>query len=347
MSPTQSGDPLTARTLSVVIACYRDAGSVREFHRRLTEILPQVTPHYEIIFVNDASPDNAEALLAELVAADPHVMVVNHTRNFGSQNAFLSGMKVARGDGVVLMDGDLQDPPRLIPALVRQWLEGHDIVYGVRVKRQETLFRQVAYKVFYRLFQRLAEFHVPLDAGDFGLLDRRVVNHLLEHYPERQVFLRGLRAHTGFKHTGVEYVREPRYDGRSTNSFLGNVRWAKLAIFSFSYRPLEWISVAAFGTLLLSLGAVAFYLLAYLWSYLTGGGAPPPGYMTLLLIVLFLGSVQLVSISFLAEYISQMVAELKGRPRYIVRDTLDRRDALDWPAASDPDVAGGEDKPCA
>jgi dolichol-phosphate mannosyltransferase len=312
----------TTKSLSVVIACYRDAGSVREFYRRLNEVLPSLTASYEIIYVNDASPDDAEKILTELAAADSHLVVVNHTRNFGSQNAFLSGMRVARGDGVVLMDGDLQDPPHLIPALVDKWLEGNDIVYGVRVQREETYFRRIAYKLFYRVFRRLVRFKVPLDAGDFGLLDRKVVHVLLAEFPERLVFLRGLRAYTGFRHIGVDYVRPQRFDGRSTNSLTGNIRWAKLAIFSFSQRPLEYISLLAFYSVLITLLAIIFYLAAYFLS----DREPPSGFMTLLLAVLFLGSVQLVCISILAEYLGHIYEEVKQRPRFIVRDTIDRRD---------------------
>ncbi|HIJ65558.1 MAG TPA: glycosyltransferase family 2 protein [Candidatus Hydrogenedentes bacterium] len=317
---------MTDRSLSVVIACYRDAGSVREFYRRLSEILPTVTPRYEIIYVNDASPDNAEAILKELAASDPHLVVVNHTRNFGSQNAFLSGMTVARGDGVVLMDGDLQDPPDLIPDLVNKWLEGNHIVYGVRVKRKESAFRQVAYKVFYRIFSWMARFKVPLDAGDFGLLDRRVVDVLLGEFPERLVFLRGLRAYTGFRHAGVEYVRQPRFDGITTNSLMNNIRWARLAVFSFSQKPLEYISVLAFVAVCLTGAATVFYLAAYCAAYVSGTYAAPPGYMTLLVVTLFLGSVQLVCFSILADYIGHIYDEVKGRPRFIVRDILDNRD---------------------
>ncbi len=319
----------TDRTLSVVIACYRDAGSIREFCRRLAEILPDVTPNYEIIYVNDASPDNSEEILNELAERDKHLVVVNHTRNFGSQNAFLSGMRVARGDAVVLMDGDLQDPPRLIPELVDKWLEGNHVVYGVRVKREESLFRQVAYKVFYRLFRRLAKFTIPVDAGDFGLIDRRVVDCLLNEFPEHLVFLRGLRAYTGFRHAGVPYVREARFDGVSTNSLMGNIRWAKLAIFSFSEKPLEYISIIAFITVLLTGVGIVFYLGAYLVALLRGYAPPPPGYMTQLLVTLLIGSVQLVSLSILAEYLGHIYSEVKRRPRFIVRDVVDNRDKLE------------------
>jgi len=324
----------TDRCLSVIIACYRDGGSVREFCQQLTEILPGITPNYEIIYVNDASPDNAEEILREIAAKDPHLVVVNHTRNFGSQNAFLSGLAVAQGDAAVLMDGDLQDPPRVIPELVDKWLEGNDIVYGIRVKRKETLFRQFAYKVFYRIFRRLADIEIPVDAGDFGLLDKRVVKCLLNEFPEHLVFLRGLRAYTGFKHTGVEYVRDPRFDGRSTNSLVNNIHWALLAIFSFSKRPLAYISILAGIVVLLTAVAAVFYLVAY---FALGA---PSGFLTLLLVILFLGSVQLVCFSILAEYLSHIYEEIKRRPRYIVRDVIDNRPAN--PPSPDGNTANTE-----
>jgi dolichol-phosphate mannosyltransferase len=314
-------DPATRRSLSIVIACYRDAGSVREFYRRLSEILPTVTSDYEIIYVNDASPDNAEDILRELSESDPRLVIVSHTRNFGSQNAFLSGMRVARGDGVILMDGDLQDPPRLIPELVAEWRKGFDIVYGVRVRREETLFRQMAYKVFYRVFRRLADITIPLDAGDFGLIDRKVVKCLLDDFPEHMVFLRGLRAYTGFRHTGVDYVREARFDGQSTNSLMGNIRWAEMAIFSFSKRPLTYISMMASAVFVITVMAAIFYVVYYFASNRTA----PSGFMTLLVISLFLGSAQLMCFAIIAKYLGHMYAELKRRPRYIVRDVVDNR----------------------
>lgn len=318
--PLETASGRASRTLSVVIACYRDAGSVEEFHRRLTAILPPLGDDYEIIFVNDASPDNAGSLLAALAERDRRVAVVNHTRNFGSQNAFLSGMRIARGDGVILMDGDLQDPPSVIPAMVARWNEGYDIVYGDRVKRRETLFRRAAYKSFYRLFRALAEVPMPLDAGDFGLLDRKVVRTLLNSFPEHRVFLRGLRAYTGYRSTGVPYIRDARFDGRSTNSLLRNIQWAKLAIFSFSKKPLEYISLLALLCVAATAG-MSLFLLACHFILRTA----PPGWTTNVLLVLLLGSVQLVCLSILAEYMAHMYDELKGRPRYIVRDIIDHR----------------------
>jgi dolichol-phosphate mannosyltransferase len=315
----------TNLSLSVVVACYRDAGSVTECYRRLTAVLSGITPHYEIIYVNDASPDNAEEILREIASQDSRVVVVSHTRNFGSQSAFLSGIRVSLGDGVILMDGDLQDPPEVIPQMVDKWREGYHIVYGVRVKRRESIARQIEYKLFYRIFQRMAQFHIPLDAGDFSLMDRRVIETLLNDFPERLVFLRGLRAYTGFKHAGVEYVRDRRFDGASTNSFMNNIRWSRLAIFSFSRKPLEYIFLVASLSVAASILAFVFYFFAYLWKWFRGSYAAPPGYMTLLVIMLFLGTVQLVSLAFIAEYLGHIYEEVKNRPRYIVRDILDNR----------------------
>src|SRR3974390_2067061 len=232
------------KSISVVVACYADGGNVQEMHRRLTAILPQLTPNYEMIFVNDASPDNAEALLLEIAAVDPRVTVISHTRNFGSQMAFTSGMRQSVGDAVVLMDGDLQDPPEAIPALVAEWEKGYDVVYGVRSQRSESFLMKAARKLFYRVYRRLSYIEVPLDAGDFSIMSRRVVDSVLL-MPERDLFLRGLRSWVGFKQTGVEYVRAPRFAGKSTNSMLDNFRWARRGIVSFSYKPLELISLLA------------------------------------------------------------------------------------------------------
>ncbi len=318
----EKNDQITERKLSVVIACYKDAGSIMELYSRLIFVLSKVTADYEIIFVNDASPDNAEEILTDLHLKNQRVVVVNHTRNFGSQNAFLSGMKVAKGDAIILMDGDLQDPPSLIPDLVSEWLEGNDIVYGDRVKRIETVFRQYSYKIFYRIFRKLASFDLPVDAGDFGLIDRKVVNILLNSFSESEVFLRGLRAYTGFKSVGVPYVRDARFDGVTTNSLVSNIRWAKLAIFSFSRKPLEIIFYMSLIAVIVT-GGMGFY---YLGGFLFGYRSPPTGFMTLLMSSLFIGSVQLLCLGILAEYLGHIYSEVKKRPRYLVKNTLDLRE---------------------
>ena len=307
---------LTLKTVSVVVACYRDAGSVKEMYRRLTETLAQVTPSYEIIFVNDASPDNAEELLNEIAAEDNRVTVISHSRNFGSQMAFTSGMRQSVGEAVVLMDGDLQDPPEAIPALFAEWVKGYDVVYGVRASRQEDARMQALRRWFYRLYRRLSYVDVPLDAGDFSVMSRRVVDSILL-MPERDRFLRGLRSWVGFHQTGVPYVRAERFAGESTNSWLDNIRWAKRAIFSLSYQPLELISLLAFIVTLLTAMAIVVYLLLYF-------AIPnaPRGFMTLLVAVLFIGAVQLFSLSIIAEYLGRIFEEVKQRPHFIVRNIV-------------------------
>lgn len=227
--------------LSAVIACFRDAPAVPIMHARLVKAFASVGADFEIIFVNDGSPDNARQVLTELAARDPNVVVINHARAFGSQSAFTSGMRIATGDAVVLLDGDLQDPPELIPTFVARWQEGYDVVYGERVRRQAPWLMRLLYKGFYRVFRRLAYVEVPLDAGDFSLIDRRVVD-AMNALPERQRFLRGLRAWVGYRQVGVEYVRPERMFGRTTNSFRKNLGWARRAIVSFSYAPLDIIT---------------------------------------------------------------------------------------------------------
>ena len=307
---------LTDKLVSVVIACYRDGGSVGEMHRRLAEVFKRVTPNYELLWVNDNSPDNAEELLSEIAASDPRVTVISHSRNFGSQMAFTSGMQQSLGEAVILMDGDLQDPPEVIPDLVRGWLKGDDVVYGVRKSRRESRLVESARKAFYRLYRRLSYIDMPLDSGDFSLMSRRVVNSLLE-MPERDRFLRGLRSWVGFRHTGVPYERAERFAGESTNSFWDNIRWAKRGVFSFSYQPLEWISALASIVTLLAGIAIVLYIARYF-----SNPDAPAGFMTLLVAILFLGAVQLFSISIVAEYLGRVFEEVKRRPRYIVRGVL-------------------------
>ena len=313
---------LTGKSISVVVACYRDAGSVREMHRRLAEVLSQLTSKYEIIFVNDNSPDNAEELLAELAAQDARLTVISHSRNFGSQMAFTSGMRQSVGDAVILMDGDLQDPPEVIPALVREWLAGYDVVYGVRERRREGRLMEAARKVFYRIYRRLSYLEMPLDAGDFSIMSRRVVTALLS-MPERDRFLRGLRTWVGFRQKGVAYTRAERFAGESTNSLLDNIRWAKRGIFSFSYQPLEMISLLSFMATLATVLGIALYIALYFIF-----PSAPRGFMTLLVAVLFLGSLQLFCLSILAEYMGRIFEEVKQRPPFIVRSILnDQREA--------------------
>lgn len=302
------------RKISAIVACYRDGPAIPHMYERLSKVFESLPVTGEFIFVNDASPDDAAEVLRELTARDPRVVAVHHSRNFGSQAAFTSGMQVATGDAVVLLDGDLQDPPELIPSFHAKWEEGYDVVYGVRVKREATAFLQLAYKAFYRLFRALSYVQIPVDAGDFSLMDRRVVRALLE-MPERDRFLRGLRAWVGFRQVGVEYVRPERMFGVTTNNLFKNIAWARKGILSFSYLPLELISWLAAATTLLTGGAIFVHLLLYLTL-----SEAPRGFMTLLLAVLFLGSVQLLCLSIIGDYLGRVFEEVKQRPLYVVKE---------------------------
>ena len=305
--------------LSAVIACYRDAPAVPIMYKRLVDTFAKIGVDYEIIFVNDASPDDAKLVLADLASRDKNVVVINHTRNFGSQNAFTSGMRISTGDAVALLDGDLQDPPELIEEFHQRWKEGFDVVYGVRVKRDAPFLLAGAYKAFYRLFRATSYVPIPVDAGDFSLLDRKVVK-ALNNLPENNRFMRGLRAWVGFRQTGVPYVRPERMFGRTTNSWLKNLGWARKGIFSFSYVPLDFITWLAFVTVVGAfIGGAAQIILR-----LVDPQSVPSGFTTLIVLMLFLGGVQLLCLSIIGSYLEHIYDEVKRRPPYLVESILNR-----------------------
>jgi dolichol-phosphate mannosyltransferase len=305
------------RKLSAIIACYRDAPAVPIMHERLTAVFNKLGVDYEIIFVNDNSPDNAREVLAALAARDPRVVVINHSRNFGSQSAFTSGMRIATGDAVILLDGDMQDPPELIESFYQKWQEGYDVVYGERVQREATWFLQIAYKAFYRLFRSASYVPIPLDAGDFSLIGRRVVD-ALNNLPENNRFIRGLRAWVGYRQTGVPYVRPERMFGRTTNSLVKNLGWARKAILSFSYAPLDLITWLALGTVGLSFLAIVVQVLGRILF----PDRTPRGFTTMFVFFLFLGGIQLLCLSIIGSYLAHIYDEVKRRPPYIVESIL-------------------------
>lgn len=286
-------------------------------YARLVSVLTSLGVEYEIIFVNDGSPDDSGRILTAIAREDPRVVVITHSRNFGSQSAFTSGMKVATGDAVVLLDGDLQDPPELIAQFVERWSQGFDVVYGNRVKRQASPIMRVAYKIFYRLFRLLSYVDVPLDAGDFSLIDRRVVDALNE-LPEKNRFLRGLRAWVGFRQIGVPYLRPQRMFGKTTNSPLRNLGWAQKAIFSFSYVPLQMIMMLAVATVC----AALLMIVAQVLVRLLRPDLVPSGFTTLIILILFMGGIQLACISIIGSYLAHIYDEVKRRPNFIVESIM-------------------------
>jgi polyisoprenyl-phosphate glycosyltransferase len=300
------------RSLSAIIACYMDAQAIPIMYRRLTDTLQKLDIDYEIIFVNDGSPDDCAGQILELSKSDPRVLGISHSRNFGSQMAFRSGMEMSVMQGCVLLDGDLQDPPELIEQFLGKWIEGADVVYGRRVARDMPPMWGFLYKAFYRIFAKFSYVKIPHDAGDFSLIDRRVVGWLLQ-CPERDLFLRGLRAYVGFRQTGVDYFRPKRMFGESTNNLLKNLEWAKRGIFSFSNTPLKLLTVG--GVLLLAASLVLGIALTILRFWLPS--MVPRGLTTVLLFSLFFGAINLFAIGLVGEYVAKIMEEVKGRPRLI------------------------------
>lgn len=309
--------------VSCIIACYKDGQAIPVMYERLVKVFAAMKARYEIIFVNDASPDDSQRVIEGICARDPDVIGITHSRNFGSQSAFLSGMNLATGDAVVLMDGDLQDPPELIPQFYDKWLEGYEVVYGRRVRREASWLMNLCYKTFYRVFSSLSYVSVPVDAGDFSLMDRKVVRELIS-LPEKEQFLRGLRAWVGFKQTGVDYVRPERMFGVTTNNWRKNIWWAKKGIFSFSFVPLEILSYLG-----LSLTACAFLaMLAQIIMRLFNSNIPH-GITTIIVLLLFFGGLNLFGLSILGEYIAKILEETKSRPKFIRRSVVFRGKTLD------------------
>jgi dolichol-phosphate mannosyltransferase len=319
---------LTERSVSIVVPCYNEQDNIEALHERTAAVMAEVTRDWELVFVDNGSRDESARAFAEVAAHDPHVTVLSLSRNFGSQAAYSSGLDYARGDAVICMDGDLQDPPEVIPELVTKWVDGYEVVYGDRVRRQAGFAMRLANKAFYRLLRRFSYIDIPLDAGDFGLLDRRVVD-IMNAMPERNRLIRGLRAWVGFKQVGVPYTRDARHAGRSSNSIVDLFRWASTGLVSYSYAPLELISLLAGVVMVLAAFAIVFYTVLYFIR-----PNVPQGFQTLLVAILFLGAVQLLCLSIMSEYIAKIFEEVKGRPKYIVR-TVTHESLVSVPGADD------------
>jgi len=299
--------------LSVIVPCYNEEEAIGECHVRLSAVLAGMQTRYEIVYVDDGSRDRTLLLLNTLHEGDPHVVVVQLSRNFGHQLAVSAGLEVARGEAVVLLDADLQDPPALIPEMYTLWQAGWHVVYGVRDQRAgESGFKLWTAKAFYRLINRLSDIQIPLNTGDFRLMDRRVVDVLLA-MPERHRFLRAMCSWAGFRQTGLPYRRAIRFAG-STKYPLGKmINLALDGIFSFSTVPLRMLSLLGFGAAFLSLvgilWALAVRILTQHWV---------AGWATLFVGMLFLSGLQMISLGIMGEYLGRVYTEVKQRPLFVV-----------------------------
>ena len=308
--------------LSLVVPCYNESEVLPALEERLLKCLSALAVDWEVIFVDDGSRDRTAELLVAMHQREPRFKAVSFSRNFGHQAAISAGLTYASGKAVGIMDADLQDPPELFGACLAKLREGYDVVYAVRRKRKENVAKRLAYALFYRLLQTVAEGNIPLDAGDFCLMSERVVK-VLRAMPERNVFIRGLRAWTGFRQVGLEYEREARAAGGTKYSLGKLVRLATDGVFAFSTLPLQVATYLGFAGLFVSVMAGIFVIAWRLFGFRFMGhrAVDMPGWTTPVVGMFFLGALQFLILGCLGAYIGRIYNEVKKRPRWIIRDS--------------------------
>jgi glycosyltransferase involved in cell wall biosynthesis len=306
-------------TLSVVIPVYEEEANLPVLYQRLIAVLEEVEPSFELIFVDDGSRDRSGEVMRSLSEQDERLTIIELARNFGHQVAISAGLDYAQGDAVIIMDADLQDPPEVLPQFIDKWREGHEVVYAIRAQRQENPLKQLAYATFYRILQRIANIEIPLDAGDFCIMDRRVVD-ILVNMPERNRFVRGIRSWVGLDQVGLVYERHARYSGKPKFTFSRLFYLALDGLVSFSYIPLRTISMLGFAVSILSILMAMVYVIQKLTV-----GLGPSGFATIIVAILFLAGIQLITMGVIGEYVGRIFEEVKRRPLYVVRRVVKRQ----------------------
>jgi len=301
---------------SVVVPVYNEEAVIMESCRRIRATMAALGEPFEIIAVNDGSRDQTAALLKELCRQDPAIKLISFSRNFGHQTAITAGMDHASGDAVIIIDADLQDPPEIIPEMIAQWKAGYEVVYGHRIRREgETVGKKITARLYYRLLRRMTDVDIPVDVGDFRLIDAKVRDALLA-IPEHNRYVRGLISWLGFRQTFVDYVREPRFAGETKYPLRKMVKLAIDGIASFSYKPLRLgigLGIA------ISVGSFLFLLFIFI-SRLFNLVVMERGWASLMCVMLFLFGIVLIVLGIIGEYIARIFEEVKGRPLYIICD---------------------------
>jgi polyisoprenyl-phosphate glycosyltransferase len=312
--------------VSVIVPCYNEEAVLPQLFSRLTAAADAWRMDYEVLCINDGSRDRTWELLKEQHARDSRWRCLSFARNFGHQTAVSAGLYHADGDAAVIIDADLQDPPESIAKLLAKWKEGYQVVYAVRTKRQDKAFKSLLAWGFYRLIAKLVPFRIPADSGDYALLDRCVVD-VMNAFPERNRYLRGLRAWCGFKQVGVEFERQARAAGKPQYTFKKSLRLAMDGVFSFSTVPLRlstylgfWISGFAF-----LITAFTFLQKVFAKQFAAIGLEPGPGFPTVVISITLLGGVQLLCLGIVGEYLGRIYDEVKGRPHWIISDAAGLR----------------------
>jgi len=312
----------TSPLLSIIVPVYNEQDVLHAFHDRLTAALAGIRYAIEVVYINDGSTDSSLDLLNELYEKDPCVSLIDLSRNFGKEIAMTAGLHKAQGDAVIVIDADLQDPPELIPQLINEWENGFDVVYARRSQRKgETWLKKASAASFYRIIQRLSKVRIPQDTGDFRLLSRRAVG-ALNTLPEQHRFMKGLFAWIGYRQKAVYYDRDPRFAGQTKWNYWKLWNFAIEGITSFTTAPLKFATYIGFVAAL-----AAFVYGSYIVVRTLIFGNPVPGYPSLIVIILFLGGVQLMAIGVVGEYVGRIFTETKNRPLYFLNDYKPRRDS--------------------
>lgn len=311
--------------ISIVIPLLNEEENIEQLYTRLSKASSLWNEDYEILLIDDGSTDNTYFMLKRIQQKDSHIKIIKFSRNFGHQAAISAGIKHAKGDAVIIMDGDLQDPPEELPRFLEKWREGYQVVYAIRTKRKEGFFKKIAYKLFYRTLSAISEIQIPLDSGDFCVMDRKVVKVLNQDMQEHSRFVRGLRAYAGFKQIGVEYERAERAAGEVKYTFKKLLKLALDGLFDFSTVPLRVATYMGFIISIPSFLVGIFFIIHRIFNFKMFGYSPSdtPGLATLAVGMFFMGGVMMIMLGVIGEYISRIYFEVKKRPFYIIEDILD------------------------
>jgi polyisoprenyl-phosphate glycosyltransferase len=302
---------------SIVVPVYNEELVIVESYKRLKEVMDSLNETYEIIFINDGSKDSSILILKDICSKDKTIKTINFSRNFGHQVAITAGMDYATGDAIVIIDADLQDPPQVILEMIKKWKEGYEVVYGKRIKRiGDSFFKKITARLFYRTLKSMTNVDIPVDTGDFRLIDRKVCN-ALKSITERNRYVRGLVSWVGFKQIGVEFIREERFAGETKYPFRKMLKFASDAITSFSYKPLKLATFAGLTISLFSFLFLLFVVFEKLFTDLT-----IPGWSSLIAINLFFNGIILIILGIIGEYIGRIYDESKKRPLYLVSEEI-------------------------
>ncbi len=313
--------------ISIVIPIFNEEENLHNLYNRLTDAAPTWNDSYEIVLVNDGSNDRSLEIMTEFAQKDERVRVIKLSRNFGHQPAISAGIQEAKGDAVVIMDGDLQDPPEELHRFLDKWREGYQVVYAIRTKRKEGFFKKIAYSSFYRLLSWISDIEIPLDSGDFCVMDRKVVNTIVKDMPEQVRFVRGLRAYAGYKQIGVTYERAERAAGEVKYTFRKLLQLALDGLFGFSNVPLRLATYMGFIISIPSFLIGIFFVIHRVVGFKLFGHTPEeiPGTTTLTFGMYFLGGITLIILGILGEYIGRIYIEVKKRPFFVIDEIIEKK----------------------